>query len=161
MGSHAGLKKVVKSVKGKKGVVKRSYWVKAKEAVKGAGRAIKAKANEVSASQGRKNAARYKRGSIGASAGTGARIGMLAGLMGAHRTRHGVNAAHVGSQLVAAGTRRATGTQGKSIGKKILHGLGTYAGTTGGMLLGGMAHELGRAGIRAGVNAIRNRRRSA
>lgn len=38
MGSRAGLQKVVKSVRGKKGTVRRTYWVKTKDAVKGAGR---------------------------------------------------------------------------------------------------------------------------
>lgn len=35
MANRAGLKKVTKTVRGKKGAVKRSYWVKAKGAVKG------------------------------------------------------------------------------------------------------------------------------
>lgn len=35
MASKAGLRKVTKTVRGKKGVVKRSYWVRAKEGVKG------------------------------------------------------------------------------------------------------------------------------
>ena len=35
MANRAGLKKVTKTVRGKKGTVKRSYWVKAKGAVKG------------------------------------------------------------------------------------------------------------------------------
>lgn len=35
MANRAGLKKVTKTVRGKKGAVKRSYWVKAKEAVSG------------------------------------------------------------------------------------------------------------------------------
>lgn len=34
MANRAGLKKVTKTVRGKKGVVKRSYWVRAKEGVK-------------------------------------------------------------------------------------------------------------------------------
>ena len=38
MGSRAGLQKVVKSVRGKKGTVRRTYWIKTKDAVKGAGR---------------------------------------------------------------------------------------------------------------------------
>lgn len=33
MGSHAGLKKVVKTVRGKKGTVRRSYWVKAAKVI--------------------------------------------------------------------------------------------------------------------------------
>lgn len=37
MGSRAGLKKVVKSVRGKKGVVRRTYWMRASAAAKGAG----------------------------------------------------------------------------------------------------------------------------
>lgn len=37
MASRAGLKKVTKTVRGKKGAVKRSYWVKAKDAAKGVG----------------------------------------------------------------------------------------------------------------------------
>lgn len=37
MASKAGLKKVTKTVRGKKGVVRRSYWVKAKDAVKSVG----------------------------------------------------------------------------------------------------------------------------
>lgn len=37
MASKAGLKKVTKTVRGKKGAVRRSYWVKAKDAVKSAG----------------------------------------------------------------------------------------------------------------------------
>ncbi len=36
MANRAGLRKVTKSVKGKKGTVQRSYWVKASSAVKGA-----------------------------------------------------------------------------------------------------------------------------
>lgn len=40
MGSHAGLKKVVKTVRGKKGVVKRTYWMRATEKAKAAGRGI-------------------------------------------------------------------------------------------------------------------------
>lgn len=35
MSSKAGLKKITKSVRGKKGSVRRSYWVKAKTAVRG------------------------------------------------------------------------------------------------------------------------------
>lgn len=35
MASKAGLRKVTKTVRGKKGAVKRSYWVRAKEGVKG------------------------------------------------------------------------------------------------------------------------------
>lgn len=37
MSSKAGLKKVTKTVRGKKGAVRRSYWVKAKDAAKSAG----------------------------------------------------------------------------------------------------------------------------
>lgn len=37
MASKAGLRKVTKTVRGKKGVVKRSYWVRAKQSVKNAG----------------------------------------------------------------------------------------------------------------------------
>ena len=37
MANRAGLKKVTKTVRGKKGAVKRSYWVKAKDAAKGVG----------------------------------------------------------------------------------------------------------------------------
>ena len=147
MGSHAGLKKVVKTVKGKKGVVKRSYWVRAKEAVSG-----------LAKRQGRANAAAYKKSSTMGSAKTGLHVGLVGGLLGAHRTGYGVDATHVGSQMLAAGTRRATGTQGKTIGKKIKHGLATYAGTTGGMILGGMAHEMARGIGRGAVAAYRNRR---
>jgi hypothetical protein len=39
--ARSGLKKVVKSVRGKKGSVKRSYWVRASGAVKGAGKAAR------------------------------------------------------------------------------------------------------------------------
>lgn len=37
MANRAGLKKITKTVRGKKGAVKRSYWVKAKDAAKGVG----------------------------------------------------------------------------------------------------------------------------
>lgn len=37
MANRAGLKKITKTVKGKKGAVRRSYWVKAKDAAKGVG----------------------------------------------------------------------------------------------------------------------------
>lgn len=150
MGSHAGLKKVVKSVKGKKGVVKRSYWVKAKEAVSG-----------MAKRQGQRNAAAYKKSSAMGSAKTAARIGALSGLLGAHRTRHGSTASYIGAHAIAAGTRRATKTQGKTIWGKAKNFLGTELGHAGGHMAGAVAHEIGRAGIRAGVNAIRNRRKSA
>lgn len=37
MANRAGLKKITKTVRGKKGAVRRSYWVKAKDAAKGVG----------------------------------------------------------------------------------------------------------------------------
>jgi len=56
MGSHAGLKKVQKTVKGKHGMVKRSYWVRATAAVKGAGKRVGkfARAHEVGLKRGAK-----------------------------------------------------------------------------------------------------------
>lgn len=40
MGTHAGLTKVTKNVKGKKGMVRRSYWVRGKEAAKSGAKKI-------------------------------------------------------------------------------------------------------------------------
>ena len=53
MKSHAGLTKKVISVKGKKGIVKRSYWVRAGEKAKAAGRAIKGAAKSTGRFLGR------------------------------------------------------------------------------------------------------------
>lgn len=147
MGSHAGLKKVVKSVKGKKGVVKRSYWVKAKEAVSG-----------MAKRQGQRNAAAYKKSSTMGSAKTGLRVGLVGGLLGSHRSVAASRGVTIGAQMLAAGTRRATGTQGKTIGKKLKHGIATHAGRIVGGLVGGMAHEAVRHGAGVAAQAYRNRR---
>lgn len=47
MPNRAGLKRVTKTVRGRKGAVKRTYWVRAKDAAKGAGRFVKRNAGKI------------------------------------------------------------------------------------------------------------------
>lgn len=93
MGSRAGLKKVVKSVRGKKGVVRRTYWMRASAAAKGAGKFL----------------SRHK-GKIAAGA---ALVG--AGILAARNRNaikgayHGARIANKGAGAVSEGMRRVTG----------------------------------------------------
>lgn len=143
----AGLRKVTKTVRGKKGTVRRSYWVKAQSG--GASR-----------KQGLFNpgSAAFKRNSGLASANTGARVGLMTGLLGVHRLPNelqgGVGAAaQFTSQMLAHHQRRQYGARGKSIFGKIGHGIATEAGRIGGTIAGAALHE----GARAIVRRVRRR----
>lgn len=96
MGSHAGLKKVVKSVRGKKGTVRRTYWVKAKDAVKGAGRFLNKHKGKIAAGAALAGAAYLgakHRGAIGGAL-SGARkgVGVVRALGGIHKALGGSGA---------------------------------------------------------------------
>lgn len=121
MGSHAGLKKVVKSVRGKKGTVRRTYWVRTKEAVKGAGRFLNKHKGKIAA---------------------GAALAGAAYLASKHRgaikgAYHGARIANKGAGAVSDGMRRVTG-----------HGLGfknrakaVIMGARAGSAIGGMSDK--------------------
>lgn len=121
--SKAGLKKVTKTVRGKKGNVKRSYWVRA----------------------GERNMAAFRKGPKMASAKMGAKIGLVSGLLGAHRVRGASLAGAIGAHSLAMHMRKKTGTQGRTFGGKLKNALATDVGHGLGHWAGAMAHE----GIRA------------
>lgn len=75
-GSRAGLKRVKKTVRTKKGSAQRTYWVKATDAVKRAGKAVARGARGAAAAVGR------HKGKIAAGAA------VAAGLYGAHKYGH-------------------------------------------------------------------------
>ncbi len=141
MANRAGLRKVTKSVRGKHGSVRRSYWVKATGAVKGAAKAAGG------------FVARHKGKIAGAAALAGAAyLGVKHGSKIAGAVR-GAHDAHKLMQL--PGIRSVLGSSGKS--------KGLAAGALSGAIGGASAdrermHRLGAASERAGrdvANAAR------
>jgi len=123
MANRAGLRKVTKTVRGKKGSTKRSYWVKA----------------------GERNLAAFRKGPKMASAKMGAKIGFASGLLGAHRVRGASLASAAVNHTLAAHMRKKTKTHGRTLGGKIKNFLSSDVGHGVGHFAGAMAHE----GIRA------------
>jgi len=135
--SKAGLKKVTKTVRGKKGVTKRSYWVK----------------------QGERNKQAFQKGPKMASAKMGAKIGFASGLLGAHRVMGGSMASWAGAHGLARHMRKQTKTSGRTLGGKVKNFLATDFGHGAGHMVGAMAHEgirraLGRKSMFGGRGGI-------
>lgn len=121
-GSRAGLKKVVKSVRSKKGSARRTYWVKAQEAAKGAGRFLnrhKGKIATGAALVGAAALAAHNRGAI----------------KGAY---HGARIANRASGTVSRGMKAVTGN-GMSLGTRLSI---IRKGAIGGAKVGGAADYL-------------------
>jgi hypothetical protein len=120
--SRAGLKKITKSVRGKKGSVRRSYWVKAQEAAKGAGRFLNRHKGKIAAGA--------------ALAGTAAlAIHNRGAVKGAY---HGARIAHRASGAVSHGMKTVTGS-GMSLRNRFNI---IRTGAIGGAKLGGAADYL-------------------
>jgi hypothetical protein len=134
--SKAGLRKVTKTVRGKKGTVRRSYWVKS------------ADNNQRRKSVFSPGESAYRKNSGLASANTGARVGLIAGLLGAHRIPGSPIVSGVGAQVLAHRQRKQYGQRGKSIFGKLGHGIATELGHTTGHFVGSALHEVGREGVR-------------
>lgn len=132
----AGLRKVTKTVRGKHGSVRRSYWMKSQ------GGASHAKGL---LDPGK---AAYQRGSGRASASTGARLGLMTGLLGTHRLKGGAFASSIFAQGLAHSQRRQYGARGRSVIGKIGHGIATEIGHTAGHLAGAVGHEVLRSGVK-------------
>lgn len=112
MGSRAGLKKVVKSVRGKKGTVRRTYWVKTKDAVKGAGRFLNKHKGKIAGAALLAGAAylgNKHRGAIGGAL-SGARkgAGEVRALSGIHKA-FGGSGANAKDYAAGAGTGAVLG----------------------------------------------------
>lgn len=137
----AGLRKVTKTVRGKHGSVRRSYWMKSQ----GGASHIKGLLNP--------GAAAYKKSSGRASASAGARVGLMTGLLGAHRIRGGILASEIGAQALAHGQRKQYGQRGRSIFGKLGHGIATEVGHAVGQLAGATVHE----GVRHVIRRARGR----
>ncbi len=120
--SRAGLRKVTKTVRGKKGTVRRSYWTKSKALMNPGAKA-------------------YKKNSSLASASMGARVGLVSGLLGAHRLRGGSLGSNVGAHLAARSQRRQFGVTGKGVWQKAKHFVATDVGHGVGHVAGVVAHE--------------------
>ncbi len=121
MANRAGLKKVVKSVRGKRGSVKRTYWVRTKSAASGVGKFLSKHKGKIAA---------------------GAALAGAAYLASKHRgaikgAYHGARVANKGAGAVSEGMRHVTG-----------HGLGfktrakaVIAGARVGSTIGGMSDK--------------------
>jgi len=134
--SKAGLRKVTKTVRGKKGTVRRAYWVRS------------ASGDRHAKSIFSPGESAYKKNSGLASANTGARVGLMAGLLGAHRIPGSPIVSGVGAQVLAHRARKQYGQRGKSIFGKLGHGVATELGHSTGHFVGSVIHEAGREGIR-------------
>ena len=117
--SKAGLKKVTKTVRGKKGNVRRSYWVKA----------------------GERNLASFRKGPKMASAKMGAKFGFVSGLVGAHRVPEAALISWGLAQTTAAHMRKKAGHHGNSFGSHVKNYLATEVGHSAGHAAGSLAHE--------------------
>lgn len=93
-GSRAGLKRVVKSVRSKKGTARRTYWVKAQEAAKGAGRFLNRHKSKIAAGAALVGAAALAAHNRGA-------------IKGAY---HGARIANRASGTVSRGMKAVTGS---------------------------------------------------
>lgn len=132
-GSRAGLKKVTKVVRGKKGSVKRTYWVKAQQAAKGVGGFLN----------------RHK-GKIAAG------VALAAGAALAHRHRGAIKGAYHGAKIAntAAGgvSRGMSAVTGKGLGlRNRLKAITT--GARAGAAVGGMA-DSGRRAVSSGRSML-------
>lgn len=163
MSNRAGLRKVVKTVRTKKGVVRRSYWVRAGHQTKAAGMSAlaitsliaspfvgAALGQRIGAAAGEKRAGQiFNAGLSGRTADsinegasgayrhmqtTGA-IGGVAGALGG-----GVLGSMVASRLVIAGQRRGLFTGNTIWARRI----GASAGFLGGAVLSYHAHQIGQ-----------------
>ena len=121
-GGRAGLKKVTKSVQGKKGTVRRSYWVKAQDAVKSAGRFLGRHKGKIAAGAALAGAAALAVRNRGA-------------IKGAYR---GASIANRASGAVSHGMKAVTGT-GMSLRTRFNI---IRTGAIGGAKLGGAADYL-------------------
>lgn len=132
-GSRAGLKKVTKVVRGKKGSVKRTYWVKAQQAAKGVGGFLN----------------RHK-GKIAAG------VALAAGAALAHRHRGALKGAYHGAKMAntAAGgvSRGMSAVTGKGLGlRNRLKAIAT--GARAGAAVGG-AVDSGRRAVSSGRSML-------
>lgn len=173
--ARSGLKKVVKSVKGKRGSVKRSYWVKAASPAPKKGRGARAGGKAGGAMGVLRNhyvqsaLAGFGAGAIGHAAsarGAGqdiARVGMnaakLSSAAGGSRTSHntmgfGVGlAAHAGTQVLAAQRNKShLGTWGATMAGSVAGHMaaGLFANRIAGRAYDREAQKRYKAGMRVG-----------
>ena len=142
-GSRAGLKKVTKTVRSKKGTARRTYWVKAQEAAKGAGRFLNRHKGKVAAGVALVGAAALAAHNRGAIKGAyrGARIANRA----SGAVSHGMKA--VTGKSMSLGTRFSIIRKGAIGGAKI-GGAADYMRHNPGVARG--ARLAGRTAVAAG-----------
>lgn len=148
MKSHAGLTKKVIAVKGKKGIVKRSYWVRAGQKAKAAGRAIKGAAKSTGQFLGR------HKGKIAAAAAvTGAYLAV--------RGAQHVKKTHIGFQQ--AGRKGTARDYAKAawIGMKSAPGRDARKVRNAASTAGSKVSRAGRVAKSAVTNVVASAKRSA
>lgn len=132
----AGLRKVTKTVRGKRGTVRRSYWVKSSN-----------------------NSDKLR-----TSLKSGFQVGLASNLMGLHRTagRPSGELVHYATQAGATGlaalrAHKARGGKPMGFGRALAHAASATAGLVGGRIAGIAAHEGARYALRR--NSIFGNRR--
>jgi len=85
--------------------------------------------------------AAFRKGPKMASAKMGAKIGLVTGLLGAHRVHGASMGSTVGAHALAMHMRKKTGTQGRTFGGKLKNALATDVGHGLGHAVGAVAHE--------------------
>lgn len=131
-GSRAGLKKVVKTVRGKKGTVKRTYWMKASQAAKSTGGFLRRHGGKIAAGAAL----------VGAGLLAARHRGAIKGAY------HGAKIANAGASGVSKGMHAVTG-HGLSLGQRAK---AVIAGASSGAKIGG-AHDSARRAVGAAQSA--------
>lgn len=142
-------------VKTKRGVAMRTMWVKSNSGTP----AKKGRAPIVSTAAGAKR--EFQKNSVKASAKYASRLGFMSGALGAHRVGHGAGSlvSAGGAHALTLAHRKASGTGGKTLGKKIKHYYATELGHGAGHLAGAAAHEGARFLAGRAMAAYSNRKR--